>query len=124
MEWRGSNPELAEVVHLSLAERLAAITKQVEELVPAAKLEPPRRAVQELLASGAAERALRVGDRAPAFVLTDTRGAEFILTDHLLNGPVVLVFYRGRWCPYCIAQLEELERARPEFEKQIGRAHV
>ena len=117
MEWRGSNPKVEDRVHPTLGARLDAITKQVEELVPAAKLEPPRRAVRELIASGAAERALRVGDRAPGFVLTDTAGAEFILADHLLNGPVVLVFYRGRWCPYCIAQLEELEKARPEFEQ-------
>jgi peroxiredoxin len=118
MEWRGSNPKVEEAVHATLGARLAAITKQVEDLVPAAKLEPPRQAVRELVASGAAERALRVGDRAPAFVLPDARGAEFVLTDHLLKGPVVLVFYRGRWCPYCIAQLEELEKARPEFEKE------
>lgn len=122
MEWRGSNPKVEAAVHATLAARLAAITKQVEDLVPAAKLEPPRSAVRELIASGAAGRALRAGDKAPqfelpGFKLQDGHGRTFILADRLAQGPVVLVFYRGRWCPYCIAQLEELEKARPEFEK-------
>src|SRR3954465_12209317 len=117
MEWRGSNPKVEEAAHVTLAARLDPITKQVEELVPAAKLEPPRSAIRELIASGAAASALKQGDKAPNFELPDGHGRNFILADRLARGPVVLVFYRGRWCPYCIAQLEELEKARPEFEK-------
>jgi len=116
MEWRGSNPKIEEAGHSTLAARLDAITKQVEELVPAAKLETPRSAVRELLASGATERARKPGDKAPNFELQDAHGRTFILAERLAQGPVVLVFYRGRWCPYCISQLEELEKARPEFE--------
>jgi peroxiredoxin len=116
MEWRGSNPKVEEAAHVTLAARLDAITKQVQELVPAAKLEPPRSAIRELIASGAAASALKQGDTAPNFELPDGHGRNFILADRLAQGPVVLVFYRGRWCPYCIAQLEELEKARPEFE--------
>src|SRR3954468_17068529 len=117
MEWRGSNPKVEDAQHATLTARLEAITKQVEELVPAAKLEPPRSAVRELVASAAASRALQPGDKAPNFELPDPNGRTFILGERLAQGPVVLVFYRGRWCPYCIAQLEELEKARPEFER-------
>jgi peroxiredoxin len=117
MEWRGSNPNVAEVVYPTLADRLAAITRQVDQLIGADKMEPPRRAVRELIASGALERALKAGDKAPAFTLPDARGRDFALAERLAHGPVALVFYRGRWCPYCIAQLEELEKVRPEFEK-------
>jgi len=116
MEWRGSNPKVEEAAHATLAARLDAITKQVEELVPAAKLETPRSAVRELIASGIPDKALKPGDKAPNFELPDPRGRTFILAERLAQGPVVLVFYRGRWCPYCIAQLEELEKTRPEFE--------
>ncbi|MDP9268038.1 MAG: AhpC/TSA family protein [Acidobacteriota bacterium] len=126
MEWRGSNPKVEEPAHTTLAARLAAITKQVEDLVSAAKLEPPRQAVRELIASGAADRALKTGDKAPDFELPGvelpgverpgTQERNFILAQRLAQGPVVLAFYRGRWCPYCIAQLEELEKARPEFD--------
>jgi peroxiredoxin len=116
MEWRGSNPKVEQAAHATLAARLDAITKQVEELVPAAKLETPRGAVRDLVASGVTGNALKPGDKAPGFELPDAHGRTFILADRLAQGPVVLVFYRGRWCPYCIAQLEELEKMRVEFE--------
>jgi peroxiredoxin len=117
MEWRGSNPNVATPEYATLAERLTAITKQVDELIGAAKMEPPRRAVEELIASGAAERALKQGDKAPSFELPAGRGCDFILAQRLAQGPVVVVFYRGRWDPYDIAQLEQLEKSRPEFEQ-------
>lgn len=116
MQWRGSNPNLPQAPAASLAEELERITTRVAELVPAASLEPPRRAVRELLASGDAGRALKAGDEAPNFELPDGEGRTFILGDRLAQGPVIVVFYRGRWCPYCVAQLEALERIRPEVE--------
>lgn len=116
MEWRGSNPNVAEAVYGSLAERLQAITRQVDELIGTERMEPPRRAVRELAASGAVARALQAGDKASYFELPDAHGRNFILADRLAQGPVVLVFYRGRWCPYCIAQLEELDKTRAGFE--------
>src|SRR5512140_4045093 len=116
MEWRGSNPHVEERAHATLAERLEAISRQVNELIGADKMEPPRRAVQELIDSGAAGRALKQGDKAPNFELPDGHGRAFILAERLAQGPVVVVFYRGRWCPYCIAQLEELEKVRKDFE--------
>ena len=55
--------------------------------------------------------ALRVGDRAPGFRLADARGADVALDDLLARGPVVLVFYRGAWCPYCNLQLAAFQSA-------------
>jgi peroxiredoxin len=52
-----------------------------------------------------------VGDRAPAFRLPDARGGEVALEELLEHGPVVLVFYRGAWCPYCNLQLAAFQRA-------------
>ena len=52
-----------------------------------------------------------VGDRAPTFRLPDARGGEVALDDLLADGPVVLVFYRGAWCPYCNLQLAAFQRA-------------
>jgi peroxiredoxin len=52
-----------------------------------------------------------VGDRAPAFRLPDARGGEVVLGDLLADGPVVLVFYRGAWCPYCNLQLAAFQSA-------------
>jgi AhpC/TSA family len=55
--------------------------------------------------------ALRVGDRAPRFRLADARGGDIALDDLLARGPVVLVFYRGAWCPYCNLQLAAFQSA-------------
>ena len=55
--------------------------------------------------------ALQVGDRAPGFRLPDARGGEVALDDLLIDGPVVLVFYRGAWCPYCNLQLRAFQAA-------------
>jgi peroxiredoxin len=59
--------------------------------------------------------ALRAGDFAPGFRLPDARGGEVALGDLLAGGPVVLVFYRGAWCPYCNLQLAAFQSALPEI---------
>ena len=74
------------------------------------------RATAELITSGAAARALKVGDRAPAFNLNDADGKPVSSVDLLTKGPLVLSFYRGVWCPYCNIELKALEAARPVIE--------
>jgi peroxiredoxin len=56
-----------------------------------------------------APKGLQVNDDAPSFTAKDQSGKNFSLSDQLKNGPVVLVFYRGQWCPYCNKQLKKLE---------------
>jgi peroxiredoxin len=48
---------------------------------------------------------LEVGAKAPDFTLEDATGKTVTLTEKLANGPVILVFYRGEWCPFCNLQL-------------------
>lgn len=64
---------------------------------------------QELTDGGQAERALKAGDSVADFVLTDSDLNEVALKDLLANGPVVLSFYHGVWCPYCNIELKALE---------------
>lgn len=85
--------------------------------VPREFVEIMHRATAELIASGAARRALKAGDVAPSFSLTDPEGNIVSSTDLLTRGPLVLSFYRGVWCPYCNMELQALEAARPEFDK-------
>jgi peroxiredoxin len=63
--------------------------------------------------------ALTVGDRAPNFELSSDRGGTVELNDLLDDGPVVLTFYRGEWCPYCNQSLAELQEALPQI-KELG----
>lgn len=52
---------------------------------------------------------LHTNDKAPGFTATDQNNNAISLDMLLQKGPVVLVFYRGEWCPYCNKQLSELQ---------------
>ena len=69
------------------------------------------RALEALAASGLAERAMHAGEQAPAFRLRDGYGEAFSSREALGRGPIVLVFYRGRWCSYCSIDLRAIEAA-------------
>lgn len=60
---------------------------------------------------------IQVGEKAPSFSLTNSQGETVTLESELTKGPVVLVFYRGAWCPYCNMQLRALKKNLPSFEK-------
>jgi peroxiredoxin len=85
--------------------------------VPYSVIEVMHRATAELKASGAAQRALKVGDKAPAFTLKDPEGKDVSSAALLANGPLIVSFYRGVWCPYCNMELQALQAALPEFER-------
>ena len=85
--------------------------------VPSSVIETMHRATDELKASGLAERAKKVGDKAPVFTLRDPEGNVVSSHDLLAKGPLIVSFYRGVWCPYCNMELQALQGALPEFEK-------
>lgn len=68
-------------------------------------------------ASGVLDGAKQGGDKAPNFTLPNASGESIELYNMLKSGPVILVWYRGGWCPYCNIYLQHLQRAYPEFEK-------
>lgn len=73
------------------------------------------RATAELIASGQAARAIKAGDRAPQFALKDEREREVSLVDQLAQGPLVVTFYRGIWCPYCNMELQAINDVLPQI---------
>ncbi|MGL3214843.1 peroxiredoxin-like family protein [Bradyrhizobium pachyrhizi] len=107
---------------MSLQARLNAFKADFEAGKPPYNVPRPvidimHRATAELIASGAAQRARKAGDVAPAFSLRDPEGNIVNSTDLLKRGPLVLSFYRGVWCPYCNMELQALEAAKPEFDR-------
>lgn len=78
--------------------------------IPAEIRQIMQRAGQELADSGQAERALTIGAQAPRFSLPSATGQSVTLDDLLADGPVVLTFYRGAWCPYCNIALRSLQQ--------------
>ena len=61
---------------------------------------------------------VNVGDIAPDFTLTDTMGRHHTLSEATAIQPVVLVFYRGDWCPYCQIQLHQLGNHESAFQNK------
>ena len=73
-------------------------------------------ATAELENSAAASHALQLGDIAPDFILADVDGRGVRLYTELERGPVVLVFYRGGWCPYCNIHLRGFQKSLADFK--------
>jgi peroxiredoxin len=89
-----------------LQDQLDEITANTRQLVQPERLAISDRAIEELMLSGVESRVLRFGDKAPAFELLDFTGKLVRSSDLLSLGPLVLSFFRGRWCPYCATELE------------------
>jgi peroxiredoxin len=103
---------------MNLQNQLDELTAKLRAMVPADRLAVVDRTAEELVHSQLTERALKVGDQAPQFELPDGDGMLWRSEDLLRNGPLAIVFYRGRWCAYCNTQLAALQ----DVHKQIADA--
>ena len=102
-----------------LQSQLDAITAQTRSLVQPERLAITDEAIHDLLASGIESRVLRVGAAAPSFTLPDAlTGRPVRSTDLLALGPVIVNFFRGRWCPYCVTELEVWQAAYPKVRER------
>lgn len=99
----------------SLQDQLDRITQNTRKLVQAERLAISEQATAELLNTGIEQRVLPVGSTAPSFSLQDTRSGKPINSADLLSlGPLVINFFRGRWCPYCVTELENWRELYPQ----------
>ncbi len=76
-----------------------------------------RESMKLLSSSGMIEKAIKTGDLAPDFTLQTGDGKQVTLGEAIVKGPVILIFYRGGWCPFCQLQLKSLQETLPEFEE-------
>ena len=89
-----------------------------------AKKAPPefaatsRKAIEEVAASGVLKTALNVGGSLPEFELRDAGGALVKSAELLARGPLVVVFYRGAWCPYCNIYLHRWQEYLPKLAER------
>ncbi|HXS12017.1 MAG TPA: peroxiredoxin-like family protein [Acidobacteriaceae bacterium] len=96
----------------SLQSQLDAITAQTRTLVQPERLAVTEQAIHDLLDTGIESRVLPVGAAAPEFSLPDALTGKLVRsTDLLALGPVIVNFFRGRWCPYCVTELEAWQTA-------------
>lgn len=105
----------------SLNAELRAFYEARRQQIPDEVRQVMLRAGQELAASGQDTRALAAGDRAPRFALPSATGRTVSLDDLLADGPVVLTFYRGAWCPYCNIALRGLQQRHADITARGAR---
>jgi peroxiredoxin len=106
---------------MGLKHELADFRAEFERTAPAGRAALYNAKVEELRASFPLDQALGVGEEAPDFTLPDAQGRPVLLSAALRDGPVVLAFYRGGWCPYCNIQLRAYQRALPQIAALGGR---
>jgi peroxiredoxin len=112
----------------TLQSRLDTITANTRALVQPERLAITDTAVQNLLDSNIESRILPVGATAPAFDLPAASSSAFRLpsattklihsSDLLALGPLIVNFFRGRWCPYCVTELEAWQTAFPAVRER------
>ena len=90
----------------SLQDQLDEITSNTRKLVQPERLAISERSVEDLFSSGIEDRILPIGAQAPEFTLKDARGKAVSSKDLLSVGPLIIKFFRGRWCSYCSTELE------------------
>jgi peroxiredoxin len=103
-----------------MSERLTQTLKQVRNDLMAGFSDADRESylylVNWLREADIASHALRVGDTAPDFLLPDAHG-RLVSSEQLRSeGPLVVSFYRGGWCPFCNAELRALQTVKAEFD--------
>jgi peroxiredoxin len=103
----------------SLQDQLDRITQNTRALVQPERLGISERATEDLFNTGIEDRILKAGAQAPAFTLEDALTQKPISSADLLAlGPLVVNFFRGRWDPYCITELEAWRELQPELRRR------
>ena len=103
----------------SLQSQLDAITAQTRTLVQPERLAITDQAIHDLLDSGIESRVIPVDAPAPEFALPDALTGKLVRSSDLLAlGPVIVNFFRGRWCPYCVTELEAWQAAFPQVRER------
>jgi peroxiredoxin len=123
MKWRSLQESSSEPGTRRLYEIYAERRELITRYVPAEIQAIHARVVEVLKQSDIAQRTLREGDSAPEFELPDQAGLRVRSTDLLSRGPLIVCFIRGRWCPFCVGQMEAMNAIVPDLE-QLGASLV
>lgn len=97
---------------------LEAFRKDMASKAPVERLKVYEEGIELVRKSGVIEKALKVGDKAPDFELPNATGKTVKLSTLLKDGPVVVTWYRGAWCPYCNIALRGFQKVLPEIKAE------
>ena len=121
MKWRSLEESGATVDLRPLREIYAERKELIAKYVTAETQAIHRSAVAELKQRQLAANILAIGAKAPDFELPDHDGKLIRSSDWLRNGRLVLCFIRGRWCPFCVGQMEAMNLIVPQIEQSGAR---
>jgi peroxiredoxin len=108
--------ENSRLMDAPLGVRLKAVADEVNRLSPEFA-GVVGRMVARLEASSVGQSAPRIGEPMPDFILPDEQGTLVRLESMLEQGPVVVSFHRGHWCPYCRLNADGLSRIAPALRR-------
>ena len=123
MKWRSLQESAPQSIARPLREIYAERKELIAKYVPAEVQAIHARVVSELQQSGITDSTLSPGSIAPEFELPDQSGKPVRSGDLLAKGPLLICFFRGRWCPFCVGQMEAMNALVPELE-QFGASLV
>ena len=118
MKWRSLEESAPQTEARSLSEVYAERKQLIAKYVPAEIQAIHVRAIEELMQSGAASRALQVGSSIQPFELLNQDGKPIRSAELLQQGPLIICFIRGRWCPFCVGQMEAMNAIVPELQER------
>ena len=117
MKWRSLEESSPGIDTRPLREIYAERKELIAKYVPAETQAVHAQAVAELKQRNLAANILPVGAKAPSFELQDDDGKIIRSSDLLAHGRLVLSFIRGRWCPFCVGQMEAMNLTLPQLEQ-------
>lgn len=117
MKWRSLEEASLSLDARPLREIFAERKEMIAKYVPAETQAIHAGVVAELKERDLAARILPFGSKAPAFELQDHDGRTISSADLLSQGRLVLCFIRGRWCPFCVGQMEAMNLVVPQIER-------
>lgn len=100
---------------MKLMESIEEFKEKLKETIPESFSQKINQFIDDLEHSEAGK-GLPIGGKAPDFTLPDASGAKIQLSEELKKGPVVLMFYRGNWCPYCNLTLKAYQQSLAEIK--------
>lgn len=108
---RGSSTKMSNTLSSQLEEKAS----QSRSRMPAPMLETFKKGIDSVRATGIEKNAKQVGDDAIDAQLVGWDGKSVTLSELWKKGPVVLMWYRGGWCPYCNLQLRAMQKSMDQL---------
>jgi len=116
MKWRSLDESGAQLDLRSLREQFAERKQLIAKYALPETQAIHARAIAEIRDSGIVRGALGVGSPAPPFELQDQNGLNVSSAELLGKTQMVICFFRGRWCPFCVGQLEATKLVLPQIK--------